>query len=176
MTAPGIAWILADTIASEIGDTNRLPTARKPIGYTGLCPRVYQSGDTDRRRPPAQNGPNQLRSALIEAAHTAARTSYHRPIIERTRDRHGRRRGSAPASPEIAHRLSETIWWMLTRSQPFAPAGALSVSDRTDGPSFGLRSRSKPQPNPIDPRRRDRETSHAHHPPTRDPPASGHVP
>jgi len=41
------------------------------------------------------------------------------------RDRHGRRRGSALASVEIARRLSESIWWMLTRNQPFAPAGAL---------------------------------------------------
>src|SRR6266540_582211 len=36
-TAPGIAWILASTIASEIGDINRFPTARKLIGSTGLC-------------------------------------------------------------------------------------------------------------------------------------------
>lgn len=48
-----------------------------------------------------------------------------RPIIERMRDRHGRRRGSALASVEIARRLTESIWWMLTRNQPFAPAGAL---------------------------------------------------
>jgi transposase len=57
MTAPGIAWILAYTIASEIGDINRFPTARKLIGYTGLCPRVYQSGERDRRGPLAKNGP-----------------------------------------------------------------------------------------------------------------------
>src|SRR5262249_53266567 len=63
-TAPGIAWILAYTIASEIGDINRFPTARKLIGYTGLCPRVYQSGETDRRGPLARNGPNYLRRAL----------------------------------------------------------------------------------------------------------------
>ena len=125
MTAPGIAWILGYTIASEIGDIARFPTARKLIGYTGLCPRVYQSGQTDRRGPLAKNGPNYLRWALIEAAHTAGRTAHYRGLVERMRDRHGRRRGSALASVEIARRLSEAIWWMLTRNQPFAPAGAL---------------------------------------------------
>jgi len=125
MTAPGIAWILAYTIASEIGDIGRFPTARKLIGYTGLCPRVYQSGQTDRRGALAKNGPNYLRWALIEAAHTAGRTIYYRPISERMRDRHGRRRGSALAAVEIARRPTESIWWMLTRNQPFAPAGAL---------------------------------------------------
>jgi hypothetical protein len=59
---------------------------------------------------------------------------YYRPIIERMRDRHGRRRGSALAAVEIARRLSEAIWWMLTHDQPFAPAGALCVSDRSNGP------------------------------------------
>jgi transposase len=124
MSAPGIAWILGYTIASEIGDISRFPTPRKLIGYTGLCPRVYQSGETDRRGPLAKNGRNYLRWALIEAAHTAGRTVYYRPIIERMRDRHGRRRGSALASVEIARRLTESIWWMLTRHQPFAPEGA----------------------------------------------------
>jgi transposase len=124
-TAPGIAWILAYTIASEIGDINRFPTPRKLIGYSGLCPRVYQSGQTDRRGALAKNGPNYLRWALIEAAHTAARTSHYQPIVTRMRNRHGRRRGSAIASVEIARKLTEAIWWMLTRNQPFAPASAL---------------------------------------------------
>jgi transposase len=125
MSAPGIAWILAYTIASEIGDIARSATARKLIGYTGLCPRVYQSGQTDRRGPLAKNGPNYLRWALIEAAHTAGRSSYYRPVLERMRERHGRRRGSALAAVEIARRLTEAIWWMLSRNRPFAPAGAL---------------------------------------------------
>src|SRR5262249_44079217 len=69
--------------------------------------RVYQSGETDRRGPLAKNGPNYLRWALIEAAHTAGRTTHYKPVIERMRDRHGRRRGSALASVEIARRLTE---------------------------------------------------------------------
>jgi transposase len=108
-TAPGIAWILAYTIASEIGDIGRFPTPRKLIGYTGLCPRVYQSGESDRRGALAKNGPNYLRWALIEAAHTAARTSHFQPIVARMRERHGRRRGTAIASVEIARRLTEAI-------------------------------------------------------------------
>jgi predicted MFS family arabinose efflux permease len=43
---PGISWVLAYTIAAELGDINRFPTPRKLAGYSGLCPRVYQSGRT----------------------------------------------------------------------------------------------------------------------------------
>jgi transposase len=124
MTCPGIGWVLAFTIASEIGDIARFPTPRKLVGYTGLCPRVEQSGERDRRGPLRKNGPNYLRWALVEAAHTAARHPSYRPIRERMRTRHGRKRGTKIAAIEIARRLSEAIWHMLTRNQPFAPAGA----------------------------------------------------
>jgi transposase len=51
VTAPGFGWINAYTVASEIGDIERFGSAAKLCGYTGLCPRVYQSGSTDRRGP-----------------------------------------------------------------------------------------------------------------------------
>lgn len=123
-TLPGVAWILGYTIASEIGDIDRFATPRKLVGYTGLCPRVEQSGERDRRGPLAKNGPNYLRWALIEAAHTAGRDPRYRPIVERMRARHGKKRGSKIAAIEIARRQTEAIWHMLTRNRPFAPAGA----------------------------------------------------
>ncbi len=124
MTCPGIAWILAFTIAAEIGDIGRFASARKLVGYTGLCPKVEQSGERDRRGPLRKNGPDHLRWALIEAAHTAGRDPPYRPIVERMRTRHGKKRGSKIAAIEIGRRLSEAIWHMLTHNRPFAPAGA----------------------------------------------------
>jgi transposase len=124
MTCPGIGWVLAFTIASEIGDIARFPTARKLVGYTGLCPKVEQSGERDRRGPLRKNGPDHLRWALVEAAHTAARHPRYRPVRERMQARHGRKRGTKLAAIEIGRQLAGAIWHMLTRNQPFAPAGA----------------------------------------------------
>lgn len=124
MTCPGIGWVLAFTIASEIGDIARFPTARKLVGYTGLCPKVEQSGERDRRGPLRKNGPDHLRWALVEAAHSAIRHPRYRPVGERMRARHGRKRGTKLAAIEIGRQLAEAIWHMLTRNQPFAPAGA----------------------------------------------------
>ena len=123
-TLPGVAWILGYTIAAEIGDITRFASPRKLIGYTGLTPRVDQSGERDRRGPLRKNGPNYLRWALIEAAHTASRHPHYRPIVEHLRARHGRKRGSKIAAIEIGRRLTEAIWHMLTNDRPFAPAGA----------------------------------------------------
>src|SRR5712691_11096979 len=57
VSCPGIAWILAFTIASELGDITRFPTPVKLVGYTGLCPKVDQSGQRDWRGPLCKNGP-----------------------------------------------------------------------------------------------------------------------
>lgn len=125
VTCPGIGELLAYTIAAEIGDISRFPTPRKLVGYTGLCPRVDQSGQRDRRGPLRKNGPTTLRWALIEAAHAGVR--WHPPYRElrdRIQQRHGKTRGSKIAAIEIGRRLSEAIWHMLTTNQPFAPASA----------------------------------------------------
>ena len=71
-----------------------------------------------------KNGPDYLRWALIEAAHTAGRHPHYQPIVARMRARHGKKRGSKIAAIEIARRQTEAIWHMLTTGQPFAPAGA----------------------------------------------------
>ena len=124
MSCPGIGWALAFTIASEIGDIGRFPSPRKLVGYTGLCPRVEQSGERDRRGPLRKNGPNHLRWALVEAAHTAYRHPLYRPLLERKRAQLGKKRGTKIAAIDVARRLAEAIWHMLTRNEPFAPAGA----------------------------------------------------
>jgi transposase len=61
MSAPGFGWITAFTVACEIGDIDRFSSPVKLTGYTGLCPRVSQSGDTDRRGPISKHGPRHLR-------------------------------------------------------------------------------------------------------------------
>ena len=128
LTVPGIGWVLAYTIAAEIGDIDRFGSPKKLAGYTGLCPRVFQSGGRDHRGSLAKNGPKFLRWALIEAATHAARHPAYRDHYQRTAQRLGRQRGKKVARVEIARKLSEAIWHMLTRNQPFAPAGPTSCS------------------------------------------------
>jgi transposase len=126
-TIPGVAWILGYTIAAEIGDIARFAEPRKLVGYTGLTPRVIQSGERDRRGPLTKNGPRYLRWAYIEAAQHACRHPSYRDLYQRTKERLGRSRGAKVAAITVARRLAEATWWMLTRNQPFAPAGATRV-------------------------------------------------
>jgi transposase len=124
MSAPGIAWILGYTIAGEIGDITRFSGPEKLVGYTGLCARVSQSGERDRRGPLAKNGPKYLRWAMIEAAVHACHHPIYRDRYLNTRRRLGRQRGPRVAQIDIARRLTTAIWHMLSRGEPFAPRGA----------------------------------------------------
>ena len=124
LTVPGIGWVLAFTIAAEIGDIHRFPTPKKLCGYTGLCPRVNQSGDRDRRGPLSKHGPKYLRWAMLEATMHALRHPAYAERYQTTKRRLGKQRGARVAQIDIARRLTEAIWHMLTRNQPFAPAGA----------------------------------------------------
>jgi transposase len=123
LTVPGVGPILAYTIASEIGDIHRFASPKKLTGYTGLCPFVRQSGNRDLRGPLAKNGPKYLRWALIEAATHAARDAHYRERYERTKQRLGRQRGAKVARVDLARQLAEAIWYVLTKNEPFAPAG-----------------------------------------------------
>ena len=61
MTAPGIAWVLGYTIASEIGEIERFTSPKKLVGYTGLM---------SPRLPVGRLGPP--RTARQERAHLSA--------------------------------------------------------------------------------------------------------
>src|SRR5213596_3528546 len=124
LTVPGIGSVLASTIAAELGDIDRFPTPRKLAGYTGLCPRVYQSGERDLRGPLSKQGPRYLRWALVEAATHACTHPIYRDRYQQTKARIGKQRGAKVAQIDLVRRLAEAIWHMLGRGEPFAPKGA----------------------------------------------------
>ena len=101
---PGIGWVLAFTIAAEIGEIERFPSPKKLSGYTGLCPRVNQSGEKDRRGPLTKHGPNYLRWAMLEATMHALRHPAYAERYQRNKSRLGSQRGAKVAQIDIARK------------------------------------------------------------------------
>ena len=124
LSAPGIGWVLAFTIAGEIGEIERFSSPEKLTGYTGLCPRVNQSGEKDRRGPLTKHGPRYLRWALLEATMHALKHPAYSERYQRNKRRLGKQRGAKVAQIDIARRLAHAIWHMLSRKEKFAPRGA----------------------------------------------------
>jgi transposase len=82
----GIAQLAGLTIASEVGDWRRFATARAFMGFTGLVPSEYSSGESVHRGHITKAGNAHLRTQLIESAWAY----QYRPTISvalRTRQR-----------------------------------------------------------------------------------------
>jgi transposase len=124
MSAPGIGWVLAFTIAAEIGEIERFSSPERLVGYTGLCPRVNQSGDSDRRGPLTKHGPTYLRWALIEATMHALKHPAYSERYQRNKRRLGKQRGAKVAQIDIARgspTRSGTCFLEVRSSLPEAP-------------------------------------------------------
>ena len=64
----GIAELHSLALAAEVVDWRRFPSARAFMGFTGLVPGEYSSGDKTRRGPVTKAGSEPVRTALAGAA------------------------------------------------------------------------------------------------------------
>jgi transposase len=120
MSIPGVAELLGLTIASEIGDIARFPSARKLVGYAGLAPKVKQSGQSSRTGRLSKAGPDTLRWAAVEAAQQAWRpTNPWHQLYADVKHRHGK---SNPAKAAVARKVLIAAWHILSLQQPFKPS------------------------------------------------------
>jgi transposase len=88
----GIGQLTGLTLAAEVVDWRRFAAARAFMGFTGLVPSEYSSGQHVRRGAITKAGPQPVRTALIEAAWAYR----HRPAIGATLRR--RQQGASPAT------------------------------------------------------------------------------
>lgn len=68
MTLRSISFLSALTLVSELGDLRRFPHPRELMGYLGLVPSEYSSGNAQRRGGLTKTGNTHVRRILIEAA------------------------------------------------------------------------------------------------------------
>jgi transposase len=134
-TIPGVAELLALTIAVEIGEISRFAGPEKLVSYGRLAPRVHQSGQgRPRSGPLSKSGSRLLGWAAVEAAQQAWRESN--PWHELYRDVSARSGNPNSAKAAVARKILIAAWHMLSRNEPFKPAPR-----STAGASVPARSR-----------------------------------
>lgn len=109
----GVAEIAAVTIVAEVGELSRFPRAPKLMGYSGLVPSEYTTGERRRTGSITKTGNAHLRRVVVEAAWA----SRWRPAVRyELRKRHA---GLSPGVTDIAwkaqHRLHRRFQRMLAR-------------------------------------------------------------
>jgi transposase len=107
----GFGVINSLTVLAAIGDIQRFETAKHLVGYAGLGARVHDSGQLHRTGRITKAGRRDLRTALVEAAQTAAHTHPHwQAELARLEPRLGRNK----AILAIARKLLVVVWHVLT--------------------------------------------------------------
>src|SRR5216683_761014 len=111
---PGFADLNSLTVLAAIGDIRRFETDKHLVGYAGLGARVHDSGQLHRTGHITKAGRRDLRTALVEAAQTAANTHPHwQAELARLEPRLGRNK----AIVAIARKLLIAVWHVLTKGE-----------------------------------------------------------
>ena len=120
-TIPGVAQTVAQIIASEVGvDMSRFGSSGRLSAWAGVAPGSHESGGK-RLSGRVRQGNHALRTALIQAAHAAARTrgTYLSSLFHRLAARRGKKR----AVLAVAHSILVSAYHMLLRKEPYDELG-----------------------------------------------------
>ena len=121
-----------------------VPVTQEALRRHRPVPRVYQSIGPRPARPAGQARPAVPALGADRSGHPRRPHPRDRDHDQRTKQRLGRQRGPRVARVEVARKLTEAIWSMLTRQQPFAPARPLPALWSPDDPRLNWTSRSLP--------------------------------
>jgi transposase len=130
MSLPGIGFILAVTIANEIGDISRFSKPQKLASYTGMVPRVHSSGGHTRYGKLRSDVNHYLKWAYSEAGNSIAVNHRRLPDrhVSKLYKRIKERKGHAKAVGAVGRHLAEASFWVLTRDEDYKEPQVKSVS------------------------------------------------
>ncbi|MCL4356731.1 MAG: IS110 family transposase [Candidatus Thermoplasmatota archaeon] len=116
ITVPGIDYYAALGVYSEIGDITRFPDAEHLSSYTGIVPRVDQSGNKAIYGHITKSGPSVLRFFLVNSVHSLIKLS---PTFKKKYRKLKKRIGKNRAIIATARKLAVVIFKMLSKNQHF---------------------------------------------------------
>lgn len=115
-TIPGIGYITAMTILTEIETIDRFSSFDRLCGFVGLVPSTNSSGEKESIGDLTPRGHSVLRSALIESAWVAARID---PALNKSFHEYCNRMEPNKAIVRIARKLLSRIRFVLKNNLPY---------------------------------------------------------
>jgi transposase len=117
ISIPGISYFSALLISSEIGDINRFADYEKLCSYSGLVPKVHESGGKSINMHISKQGSKMLRWVLVQCVHIHVRNCDS--SITRYFKRMQVRKGTKIAVIASARKLLKCIYMMLKEDRTF---------------------------------------------------------
>ena len=121
-TIPGVGRAMAELLVAEVGvDMDKFPTPAHLAAWAGAAPGNNEGGGRQRSGK-TRKGNAWLKTALVQAAHGAARMRGT-SLAARYRRIAGRR-GAKRAIMAVAHRLLIIVYQVIARREPYRELGA----------------------------------------------------
>jgi transposase len=120
---PGLGAVSVASILAEVADIQRFPDKETFVGYCGLYPIAWESGDTKLRFRMTRKGNRMLKMTLLVAS--AAARQYNPAIRHFYARLRARGKSKKAAGGAIARKMAEIIWAVLTTNQPWSEEIAL---------------------------------------------------
>ena len=109
MSMTGFDYYSASALAAYIADIDRFPSPSHLVSWVGLCPSVYQTGES-LYMGRMKGGSRKVKWITIQAANTAVRTD---PRMRTYYERKLRRHHHNVAVTHVANKMLRIIWHML---------------------------------------------------------------
>lgn len=116
MTIPGVNAFTGLVIDTSIYKISRFKSPKHLVSFMGLCPRVYQSGNSIRHGRMKKDRDGLLTWAMMNATITAIR---HDPRLEVTYKTALARHPSIVARSHVANKMARSTWFILTNQEPY---------------------------------------------------------
>ena len=121
-TIPGVGRAMAELLVAEVGvDMTRFPTPGHLAAWAGVAPGNNESAGRQRSGR-TRKGNAWLKTALVQAAHGAARTKG--TALAAKYKRVAARRGAKRAIMAVAHRILVIAYHVIARREPYRELGA----------------------------------------------------
>jgi transposase len=118
---PGVGEILAMLIALEIGSVDRFASSAHLASYSGLVPRIHESGGRSYYGRVRSDVNRYLKWAFVEAANgvvlSQGRMPYRHAVQLYRRIR--QQKGHAKAAVAVGRHLAEAAYWVLKKGEPY---------------------------------------------------------
>jgi transposase len=113
MSMTGFDYYSASVLAAYIADITRFPSPSHLVSWVGLCPSVYQTGES-LYMGRMKGGSRKVKWIMTQAANTAIRTDLR---MQAYYERKLRRHHHNVAVTHVANKMLRIIWHMLRENQ-----------------------------------------------------------
>lgn len=124
MTIPGVSSYSGLLIHAEIGEIDRFDDPNEVVSFAGLDPVVHESGDIRKEGGISKRGNRYLRHIFVLSATSAvhnAKDPNFSDFYWRLREQKGKPHEVAIVA--TARKMLVSIYFMLTREEPYDPPG-----------------------------------------------------